>query len=85
MFVMQKMNSIQTAQLREELIKEKIVLREVVADAKRINTIYVYLSESDYVPSFRADGQQKLINLKKIKTNCLGEELEITQEKRKII
>lgn len=85
MFIMQEMYSVQTIQLRTELIEAGVVLGEIERDPERINPIYVYLSASGYVPSERQDGQKKLINLKKIQTNCLGEETTITKEERKTL
>ncbi len=83
-FTMDKMNSIQTKELRDILIKDNIVKDNIEMTSTLTKTIFITLSESGYIPSSRADGQKKLIDLVKLKVDCLGNITdEITLEKRK--
>ncbi len=84
-FTMEQMNSIQTKELRDVLLEESIVKESIVIDNSMTKTIFITLSESGYVPSARADGQKKLIDLKKLKINSMGEYKTITTETRKIL
>jgi hypothetical protein len=83
-FTMEKMNSIQTKKLRNILIQKNIVKEDVELTSNLTKTIFITLSESGYIPSSRADGQKKLIDLVKLKVDCLGTVTdEITVEIRK--
>lgn len=83
-FTMEKMNSIQTKELRNILIEKNIVKENIELNSSVTKTIFITLSESGYIPSSRADGQKKLIDLVKLKVDCLGNIIdEITSEMRK--
>jgi CRISPR-associated endonuclease Csn1 len=82
-FIMLEMTAIQMIEVRSKLIDDKTVLDKIEDNEDIKKTIFVYMSESDYIPSKREDGTTTLINLEKLQTNCLGEETIITQEKRK--
>jgi len=84
-FVMDKIDTIQTKALRQELLQKNIVQETInITLDNTKNAIFITLSASGYLPALRSDGQQKLIDLKKLKVNCLGEVIkEITKETRK--
>jgi len=83
-FTMEKMNSIQTKELRDILIQQNIVKENVELTSGLTRTIFITLSESGYIPSSRVDGQKKLIDLVKLKIDCLGNVIdEITSEIRR--
>jgi len=83
-FIMEKMNSNQTKELRDILIQQSIVKEDIELTSDLIKTIFITLSESGYIPSSRADGQKKLIDLVKLKVDCLGNIIdEITSEIRR--
>ena len=83
-FIMDKMDTIQSKSLRQELLEKNIVQETINITLDTKNTIFITLSISGYLPALRSDGQQKLIDLKKLKVNCLGEVIkEITKETRK--
>lgn len=84
-FIMDKMNSIQTKELRDILIEENIVKDSINIDNSIIKTIFITLSESGYIASSRADGQKKLIDLKKLEINSMGEYKIVTIEERKTL
>ena len=80
---MDKMDTIQSKALREELLEKNIVQEAINITSETKNTIFITLSASGYLPALRSDGRTTLFNLKKLKVNCLGEVIkEITKEKR---
>jgi len=70
-FTMEKMNSIQTKELRDILVQKNRVQEDVELTSNLTKTLFITLSESGYIPSSRADGQKKLIDLVKLKVDCL--------------
>jgi CRISPR-associated endonuclease Csn1 len=85
-FIMNEMDTIQTKALKQELLKENIIEEAISITQDIKNTIFITLKSSGLLPALRSDGQTTLINLKKLKVNCLGEIIkEIIQEKRKIL
>lgn len=82
-FLMEQMSSIQTKELRDKLLAENIIKEVIEIDNKLTQTIFITLSASGYVPSSRADGQTKLIDLCKLEINSMGEYKTITKEIRK--
>lgn len=84
-FTMEKMNSIQTKELRDILINDKTIVDNINIDNSMTKTIFISLYESGYVPSSNKNRQDKVENLKKLEINSMGEYKTITKESRKLL
>ncbi len=84
-FTMEKMNSIQTKELRDILINDKTIVDNINIDNSMTKTIFISLYESGYVPSYNKNRQDKVENLKKLEINSMGEYKTITKESRKLL
>ena len=83
LFFMEQMSSMQTRELRNILIKENVIQEDMQTDNGLTKTLFITLSASGYIPATRTDGQKKLIDLKKLEINSMGQYKTIVAETRK--